>query len=646
MNLLTPLGLLGLLGLVVLLIIYIVKPNYQNKMISSTYIWKLSLNYKKKKIPVSKLRNLLILLCQILAITASAFILAQPFINDEDKGGNETVIIIDASASMLTEDGISTRFERAIEKVREKAQTLLEDGKSVSVILADDEANYVAQGVTLGTKDILNAELDDLKDTLACSLTTPDISGAMSLAEEITAYNKKVEVILYSDTEYVDKGNVKVEPIRDVNEWNAAILDVRAILVDNYYRIEIDVASYGKDSDLTLYYTFNGINADKSTVEDSTTARCTGDAVTTVVFYTDIYAKNGSDDNSGTNSLEGVDEILTVTSYETLHVRLSEDDAFAYDDSFFLYGGNKPVLNVQYYSPKPNNFFATVLTVLKNQLGDYWQIKISEVKYDEVPATKGFDLYIFEHYKPTELPTDGIVFLANPTSLPSSTGIQLGTTFYDPNGKGINLSGGDEHPLTHRVNVENITASRYTAIASYDGYVPLMYAGTDPVVLVSEDTSTPIVVMSFSLNFSNLPLLQEFPLFVYNTVQYFAPQTFEDFVYDVGDTVELNARSETLTVVGPGVNESISEFPKALTLSNMGTYTVSQQLLSGETLVESFYVKLDTLESNINTQEDVLSNPYFYQETDAADTDLLLYFAIALVALLFIEWWLKSREQF
>jgi hypothetical protein len=39
---------------------------------------------------------------------------------------------------MLTDDGVKTRFERAIEKAREKSNTLLEDGKSVSVILADD----------------------------------------------------------------------------------------------------------------------------------------------------------------------------------------------------------------------------------------------------------------------------------------------------------------------------------------------------------------------------------------------------------------------------------------------------------------------------------------------------------------------------
>lgn len=51
MSLLVPLGLLGLLGIAALILIYILKPNYQQKIISSTYVWKLSLRYRKKKIP-------------------------------------------------------------------------------------------------------------------------------------------------------------------------------------------------------------------------------------------------------------------------------------------------------------------------------------------------------------------------------------------------------------------------------------------------------------------------------------------------------------------------------------------------------------------------------------------------------------------
>ena len=72
MSWLTPLGFIGFIGLVILIIIYIIKPNYQNKIISSTFVWKLSLKYKKNKFPLSKLRNILIFICQVLIISIIA----------------------------------------------------------------------------------------------------------------------------------------------------------------------------------------------------------------------------------------------------------------------------------------------------------------------------------------------------------------------------------------------------------------------------------------------------------------------------------------------------------------------------------------------------------------------------------------------
>ena len=120
MTLLAPLGLLGLIGILILIIIYIIKPNYQQKYISSTFIWKLSLKYRKKKIPVSKLRNILLIICQVLILTASALILAKPAeILKNQVEVREVIAIIDSSASMRTtsktENGTETRFARAVE---------------------------------------------------------------------------------------------------------------------------------------------------------------------------------------------------------------------------------------------------------------------------------------------------------------------------------------------------------------------------------------------------------------------------------------------------------------------------------------------------------------------------------------------------
>ena len=632
MSWLAPLGFLGLLGLVALIIIYIIKPNFQNKIISSTYVWKKSLKFKKKKIPISNLRNFLLFLCQVLIITAASLILAQPFLVDKEKdNGADSVIIIDASASMLAQTAGFSRFDRTVDQVSAYVDELFEKEKHVSIIVAAEKSYFLVQQADAeSVVDVKNA-LNSLLDISAppYTLGTPDIDGAMKLAEEITAYTANCEVVLYTDTNYIDVGNVKVVDVSDPVDLNVAILDVRATLVENQYVFEIDVASYGGDNDININVDFYGVNYEESNLNYQVVARCSNDEITTLVFSIDE---------------EEADEVVNIYEYNYVHVYHAEADSLSHDNNFYLYGGKKPVFKIQYYSALPNNYFASALMVLRSELGDYWDIEITEVKFDEVPESEGYDMYIFEHQMPSTIPTDGIVILSNPDKLPSSTGIQLGNSYKSAGGE-LALEAGDEHPIMHNINPENITVTRFTEVANSDEYIPLMYCESYPVVMVKDDPESKVVVMTFSMNYSNLAVKAEFPLLMYNIMNHFAPQTLDGFVFDVNETVVLNSRSDTLSIVGPNVSTEAEEFPLSMKLINTGIYTATQELLSGDSLIENFYVKLPASESNINLTVDTLTNPYFYQENDVSDIDLLLYFAIALVALLFIEWWLKSREQ-
>ena len=81
-------------------------------------------------------------------------------------------------------------------------------------------------------------------------------------------------------------------------------------------------------------------------------------------------------------------------------------------------------------------------------------------------------------------------------------------------------------------------------------------------------------------------------------------------------------------------------------LFRSGIYTVKQTLISEKEKVENFYVKIPAAQSNIKRNEDSLANLYIVPKEQVIDEDLLIYFAAALVALLFLEWLLQSREQF
>ena len=642
MSWLTPIGFLGLIGLIILIIIYIIKPNYQNKVISSTFIWKLSLKYTRRKIPISKLRNILLLICQILILTGAALMLAQPFISmDTSKSNGDVIIIVDSSASMHTGTAKQTRLERAIKAARTEADEALKNGNKVSVILAANKASFLVQQVALDQSQLVYDLFDQMEVEFEKLYTygVPDIEGAMKLAEEITAYTKNARVSLYTDTQYLNAGNVQVHNVSDRSEWNAAILDVRAIMVENYYRIEIDVASYGADNQLEVMCEIFNVNDTGTTMEIELETVCSDDLITTLVL---AYVA----DDMAESEAAHITENVSIFAYDQIYVHLSENDSLEYDNNFYLYGGKRPALRVQYSSPLPNSYWPSALMVLQDTMKEHWNLEIVEVPEGQEPALEGFDIYIFEHIAPKSVPTDGVVIYSDPDSLPSEAGVRFSPngSQYTHGGAGI-LSEGESHPVMNNLDVSNVILTYFNPIISYDNYVPLAMYEQYPVVLLKEEVDQKILLLPFSMHYSNMALLPIFPFMLHNVINYFFPVTIEENKYEINDVVSLNARSDELNIVGPNTQITITKFPADLTLIVPGAFTLTQIPLSGKTVVDSIFVKIPAKESNINSEESVLQNPYFFEEAEMTNVDLLFYFALAVVGLLFIEWWLKSREQ-
>ena len=644
MSLLTPIGLLGLIGIIALIIIYIIKPNYQNKFISSTFIWRLSLKYRKKKIPISKLRNILIFICQVLIITASAFIIAQPFIDNALKNENgDTVIIIDTSSSMHTQLNYTSRLTRAVERARADAEEALEKGNKITVIAAGAEAQFLVRQADEEQIELITAAFDVFAEDPASVLSygTPDIDGAMKLAEQITAFTDKVSVTLYTDTNYINKGEVQVYNVNESAEWNAAILDVRtSTTIDNYYRIEIDVASFGADQTLPIVCEIFNPNDQDKPLELHANAICQNDEVTTLVFGR--LGEDMSDDEA-----DLITEEIFLTSYEHIYVHLSAFDSLDYDNQFYLYGGKKPVIDVYYCSAMPNPYIPSALLVIEDAMKDSFDIRITEAKEGEM-LVEGFDIYFYEHEMPQTLPTDGLIFCINPTTLPGNAGIKLGNTATSTNYQELFLTAGESHPIMNKIDPSKISVTKFTIVDSYDEYTPLFtLEKTIPLFLVSDDADLPIVVMPFSLHYSNLAKLPEFPMLLRNTIGYFFPEILEDYVYETDQEISLTARGNSIEVTGPttSLDATLTDLPAKYTAPMYGTYTITHYSISGEPVREQIYVHIPNSESDINLEQSLLVNPYFYSDDDADNIDLLFYFALAAVALLFIEWWLKSREQ-
>lgn len=654
MSLLLPLGLLGLISLLVLLLIYILKPNYQQKMISSTFVWKLSLKYKKKRIPISKLRNILLIICQCLILTGLSFVLSNPVIPGEKLDATEEVLIIDASGSMLVETDGTTRFERAVGQVEARILELFEDGGVVSVIVADTEPYFVAQRANSEDSTAVFEKLSELTDgeELACSYNSANMDKSVEMAQNVVMENPKAEVFLYTATTYIDTNNITLRSVdgEDVatvqDEWNAAILNCSVEVVDNFYNLTVDVGCYNRSEAVTVYCEVFGFNEDYTKTE---------------IFESDeLFFSEAEEEQTVVFTFEmlnGKNELVrSLHTFDNLRVYVEEADNFAEDNTYYVYGGIKEEVKVQYASTWRNNFFRSSMYAIRAGLGNVWDIDFDEVDVDpqsnEKPeyALEEYDVYIFEHFVPEKLPTDGIVLLVDPSGAPKNSGLRIDSMPINWAGMGLDyayrVEPGDPHPLTQGIDASSIFLTEYNKVISHDGYDELWYFNGDPILLAKNTEDVKVAVLAMDLNFSTLALTEYFPMFMYNLFQYFMPATITDFTYQVGDSVTLRARGQELLVSGGNLDLTLTEFPHTLVVDKPGSYTLSQFDFAGEYIIENFFVGMPKTESNITKEIGALPLLYVEEIIEQEDKDLLVYFAAAIVALMLLEWWLQSREYF
>lgn len=652
-ELLIPLGLLGLLSIAVLILIYVIRPNYQTKNVTSTYIWKLSLGYKRKRPPVNKIRNILIFLCQLLILASMALIMAWPAIVERQTVDDTDVIyILDSSASMYAETDGVTRFDRALSKIKEGADSVISSGGNVTVIVADDEPYFLARRVDSARRMKFMNDLDKLAED-GSSYAVSDVEGALGLCKEVLLENPSASVCFYTDTEYeYVPEKVTVELIRDDTEWNAAILGATAVLEDGYYVVTVQVAAYGASQELNVKVSVDGANSDPaygvqgSKIEFDKYVDCTDDAVQTVIF------RVGGGVDEGNVYYKDLGDTQKFISYNSILVSIEADDSYPVDNNFSVYGGNKPILRVMYYSTDPNPFTQTALGIARNAISSRCKLEVTEVKKGDAPILEGFDFYVFEHGMPEYLPSDGAVLLLDPDPNIARVPQEAGFTVDRQNSFGSNLvslAEGDDyagHPVTKYIVANDIQVSMYDRIVNYDpGYRVLLSYDNDPMLMVRNDGNFKVGVMAFSVHYSTLPKLPENFLLMYSIIDYFFPSLISGNAFEVGESFTLNTWGEEIVFSGTGDIFTSEELPANISIDTPGSYKFDQTTYYGKQISAEVFIKPPAEESNIRRVDATFTDPYEGTEPETVYRDLLLILASVLVGLLFAEWILHSLES-
>ncbi|MBE7068737.1 MAG: VWA domain-containing protein [Clostridiales bacterium] len=496
--------------------------------------------------------------------------------------GMEKVVILDASASMRTQSDGSTRFERAVYEILSLADECFEKGFAVSLIFADEQPKFIAKHFSADEKGEFFNLLDGLlEEDTQCSYGSANMKSAMALAESVLEQNKDAEILLYTGTQYTHTEGVTVINVAEEREWNVAILDCEAVVEENYYTFNVSVATYNRDIELFVYCEVSGVNGG-ATIQMRVHVLCKSDKIQKVSFVTQNMP-------------------MAIYEFETVHVYVSEDDSFPYDDDFFLYDGRTEI-KTQYASANPNMLISGALYSLRTSLQDSWDISITETKVVGKPNLADYDFYIFENKSLTALPTDGAVFLINPSA--SVSGFSLGETVTG----NFNLTFDNAHEITKNISSTSVSVSAYTKLSSYhSSFTPVMWCGNDPVCLVKNTPTEKIVVLTFDVGASNLDTTT-IPLLTYNIFDYFFPKTIEKDVFNVGEKVEINSTNGTVNLSWYGAKIEYTQFPSTFIPNVPGTYQVEQTSIAGVYFIKNFFVKIPSLESNISRTE-ILPQP-------------------------------------
>ncbi len=178
-----------------LIALYFLKLKREQVIVSSTFLWKKSIEDLRVNAPFQRLRKSLLLLLQLLALAALILAASKPYFTRAGAGGRNIFLLIDNSASMNSREDGGTRLELARKEARAMVEELI--GGDRMAILTFSHRTSVLQPLTSDRAQLLRA-VDSVPATSLPTELFQALRTAGALAESLPA----AEVYVIGDGAY------------------------------------------------------------------------------------------------------------------------------------------------------------------------------------------------------------------------------------------------------------------------------------------------------------------------------------------------------------------------------------------------------------------------------------------------------------
>jgi Ca-activated chloride channel family protein len=599
----------------IILLLYFMRPKRQERVIGSVLLWQQALQDLQASRPWQRLRMTPLLLLQLLAALFIIIVLTRPAIFYNSPINGNTIIILQASASMQATDVAPNRFEIAKNNIADFIDQLGPNDRLSLITMSQTPQVLIAESQD---KNLLNAALQRAKVTNQDA----DLEQALSLALSLAEGHAGTQVLVIGDGHVMnpDVSLVLPIPVRylsiGTDTPNMALLALSSRTIQGNLIAFAQVANYSHSTSsipVELY-------ADSHLV-----------GVQTVTLP------------AGARGAIRWGPLAPGTRF--LHARMVTHDTLTADnEAWSIVGGSMRgrVLLVT----NGNQFLETALRLQSN-------INLFETTPAHYIDIGTYDLTVFDAFVPPKLP-NGNLFFVNPPPGP----YLFGTSSQEVSISHINI-GKDDKNLLNNVDLGSVHVlhlSHRLQPASWTQSI--ITAPETPLFIAGENNNRRIAVLGFDLHNTDLPLQPAFPILIQNLANWFLPPPVAaaadgQVVAGLPVTIQTWPGATNVAITGPNQHSTVvgPPFPVVpfAATDQMGVYTVTQQV-RGQTLQGAFTVNLfNATQSHLTPAKalPVVNSTSFTTTGNGVShqlREIWPWIAALLLLILCAEWWLFSRS--
>ena len=624
MTFLYPLGLLGLIGVPIFIIVYLIKNRYTEQTIASTYLWRLSEKFIKRKNPFSRLTGIISLILQLLLTIALSLAIAHPIITLPGVA-REYCFILDCSASMNMSANGKTRFDTAKDRIADIVRES-RDGSVYTLITVDEASEVIYERIDSKEKAISRL------NKINCSDSISDYTDAIEAAQDYFDDNPSLLTYLVTDASYASVQNVEIVNVAE-SALNVSVDDVTYVHTEKgELTVSGNVSSYGAGSTVDI----------------------------------ELYADYGAEPIATFRTRVEKDEslpfelIADCKEFRSLTVKLNVEDSYLKDNECTIYN-----------EEKKNSYKALIVSdtpfFLESAIESASNAEITVMTAKEYTNSvnillrqdkkmTGYDLYVFDAVNPIAMPEDGSVWLVGINENVTDSGFSVqGEVVFDDGAEKLTLTTKTSaivRKLTAGMLRDDVSIVKYVKCSLYTEFTTLYSYMGNPVVFTGMNAyGNREVVFSFNLHDSDFVLSADYILLAKNLLEFSFPSIIESTEYYCGDTATINVISgcESIRVESPtGVvtYTDISSASSEFMLSEAGEYKITVKVAGSEREF-CIYSSVPKEERRVeNSFESVSLNGEASNSGSDGKLDLLAALFIIAAVLFTAEWMVYCYDKY